>query len=195
MTNGLLLLLSQLGFLSTLSTKTNSHATLVLEGCEDILETREKRLFFLLSIDHRPLSVPSKTVRLVFKEVAHADVVNLAVRLVDILNRLVNPRVPRSIPLDVGPYALTMECMLARIDKEFAIVEYCSEADIAGLGGIDHDVPVFLVASLRSKYLRILRVLFNLAPQLLNFLLIVVKTVAQVLLHVAHFGLLREQIE
>ena len=102
------------------------------------------------------MSVPSKTVCLVFKEVSHADIVDLAVRLVDILDRLVNPRVPRSVTLDVRPYALTMECMLARIDEEFAIVEYCSEADVAGLGRIDHDVPVLLVASLRSKYLRIL---------------------------------------
>ena len=37
--------------------------------------------------------------------------------------------------------------------------------------------------------------LLDLAPQLLNLLLVVVKTVAQVLLHVAHFSLLREQVE
>lgn len=37
--------------------------------------------------------------------------------------------------------------------------------------------------------------LLDLAPQLLNLLLVVVKTVAQVLLHVAHFCLLREQVE
>ena len=102
------------------------------------------------------MSVPSKTVCLVFKEVAHADIVNLAVRLVDILDRLVDPRVPSSVALDVGPYALTMECMLARIDEEFTIVEYCSEADVAGLGWINHDVPVLLMAPLRSKYLRVL---------------------------------------
>ena len=102
------------------------------------------------------MSIPSKTVCLIFKEVAHADIVNLAVRLVDVLDRLVNLRVLRSVALDVGPYALTMECMLARIDKEFAIVEYCSEADIAGLSWINHDVPVLLMASLRSKYLRVL---------------------------------------
>ena len=113
----------------------------------------------------------------------------------DILDRLVDPRVTRSIPLDVRPYALTMERMLARIDEEFAIVEYCSEADVAVLGWIDHDVPVFLVASLRSKYLRVLGVLLDLSPQLLDLLLVVVKAVAQVLLHIAHFSLLREQIE
>ena len=50
--NCLLLLFGELGLLSTLSTKTNSNAALVLEGCEDILEAREERLFFLLSIDH-----------------------------------------------------------------------------------------------------------------------------------------------
>ena len=102
------------------------------------------------------MSVPSKTVCLIFKEVPHADIVNLAVRLVDVLDRLVNPRVLRSVALDIGPYALTMECMLARIDKEFAILEYCSEADVARLGWINHDVPVLLMASLRSKYLRVL---------------------------------------
>ena len=50
--NCLLLLFGELGLLSTLSTKTNSYAALVLEGCEDILEARKERLFFLLSIDH-----------------------------------------------------------------------------------------------------------------------------------------------
>ena len=74
----------------------------------------------------------------------------------DVLDRLVDPWVPRSVALDVGPYALTMECMLARIDEEFAIVEYCAEADVAGLGWINHDVPVLLMAPLRSKYLRVL---------------------------------------
>ena len=74
----------------------------------------------------------------------------------DVLDRLVNLRVFRSVAFDVGPYALTMECMLARIDEEFAIIEYCAEADVAGLGWINHDVPVLLMAPLRSKYLRVL---------------------------------------
>lgn len=88
-----------------------------------------------------------------------------------------------------------MESMLARVYEEFAVVENCTKANVAVLGRVDRDMPVFLVSALRPKYLGVLRVFLNLSPQILDLFLVVVQAVAQVLLHVTHFSLLRKQVK
>lgn len=85
-----------------------------------------------------------------------------------------------------------MEGVLARVHEELTIVEHGSEANVAVLGRVDRDVPVFLMAALRPQYLRVLRVFFDLGPEVFDLFLVVVQAVAQVLLHVTHLSLLRE---
>lgn len=113
----------------------------------------------------------------------------------DVGDRLGNLGVSRRVVLDVGADAFAMESMLAGVDEELAIVKDGAEADVAVLRGVDHDVPVLLMTSLRPQKLSVLRMLFYLRSQLFDLLLVVIKTIAQVLLHIAHFGLLGEQVE
>ena len=82
--------------------------------------------------------------------------------------------------------------MLARVYEELSVVENSSEANVAVLGWVDRDMPVFLVTALGPQYLGVLRVFLNLGPQVLDLFFVVVQAVAQVLLHVTHFSLLRE---
>ena len=84
----------------------------------------------------------------VLKEVTHSDVVNLSVCLVDIGDRLGDLGVSGCVTLYIGPDALTMEGVLAGVDEELTIVKDCSEADIAVLSWVDHDMPVLLVTPL-----------------------------------------------
>ena len=117
------------------------------------------------------------------------------VSLVDFADRLRDARVLRSVTLNVGADALAVERVLARIHEELSVVEDCTEADVAVLRRVDCDVPILHVAALCAKFLSIFRVLCNLAAQKLDLLLVVIQAVAQVLLHVADFGLLREQVK
>jgi hypothetical protein len=55
-----------------------------------------------------------------------------------------------------------MKGVLARVDKEFAIVENRAKANVAVLSRIDSDVPIFLVSTFRAQLFSVLRVLLNL---------------------------------
>ena len=113
----------------------------------------------------------------------------------DIGDRLGNLGVSSSVALDVGPDALAMEGMLAWVNKELTIVKDCAEADVTVLGGVDNDVPILLMTALRAQKFRVLRVLLNLSAKFLDFFFVVIKTVAEMLFHVTHFGLLGEQVK
>lgn len=85
MPDGLLLLLSELRLLSTLSAEPADDATLDLEGREDVLEARQKRLLLLLGGRGVLLAVEDGALLgFVLEEVAHADVVYLPIGLVDV---------------------------------------------------------------------------------------------------------------
>lgn len=55
-----------------------------------------------------------------------------------------------------------MKGVLARVDKEFAIVENCAKANVAVLSRVDSDVSIFLVSTFRAQLFSVLRVLLNL---------------------------------
>lgn len=85
MPDGLLLLLSKLWFLGTLSSKSTGYPTLDLEGREYVLEARQERLLLLDRSSRVLLAVEDGAFfGLVLKEVAHPDVVYLAVGLMDV---------------------------------------------------------------------------------------------------------------
>lgn len=88
-----------------------------------------------------------------------------------------------------------MERMLARIHKELTVVKDCSVADVAVLGRVNRDMSVLLMPSLRSQKLRVLRMLLDLSPEIFDFFLVIIKTIAKMFLHVFDFSLLREEIE
>ena len=190
--NGLLLFLSELRLGLAFTTESASYTSLDGERLEHVREASQKGLLFLLIVDHREFPF---IVVLVLKEIAHLDVVDLTVALVDVRDGLGDLGVSGVVTFDVRPDALTMESMLAWVDKELAIVEDCSEADVTVLSGIDLDVPVLLVASLGPQELGVLRVLLDLSAQIDDLLLIVIEAVAQMVFHVTDFGFLREKIE
>ena len=189
--NGLLLLLSELRLGLAFATESASYTSLDGERLEHVSEASQKGLLFLLIVDHREFPF---IVVLVLKEIAHLDVVDLTVALVDVRDGLGDLGVSGVVTFDVRPDALTMESMLAWVDKELTIVEDCSEADVTVLSGIDLDVPVLLVASLGPQELGVLRVLLDLSAQIDDLLLIVIEAVAQMVFHVTNFGFLREKI-
>ena len=167
-----------------------------MEGREDVLEAREERFLFLLRAGRLLSSKDGGAfVCLILEQVAHANVIDLAVGLMNVSDRLGNLRISCRVVLDVRADALTMEGVQTRIDEELTIVKDCAKADIAVLGRVDRDVLVLLMTSLRTQELSVLRVSLNLVAKLFNLLLVVIKTVAQMLLHVTDFSLLREQIE
>ena len=190
--NGLLLLLSELRLGLAFTTESASYTSLDGERLEHVREASKKGLLFLLIVDHREFPF---IVVLVFKEITHLDVVDLTVALVDVRDGLGDLGVSGVVTFDVRSDALTMESMLAWVDKELAIVEDCSEADVTVLSRIDLDVPVLLVASLGTQELGVLRVLLDLSAQIDDLLLIVIEAVAQMVFHVTDFGFLREKIE
>ena len=199
--DGLLLLLSQLWLLRTFSADASSRASLDLERSEDVLEARQERLLFLLvsSVDHYLLvpvvDVGAITAFIALEEVSHRDVVDLSVGLMDIADSLGYARVLGRVALNVRADTLAVERMQAGVHEELTIVKHSSVADVAVLGRVYRDVPILLMAALRSEKLSILRMLLDLRSELFDLFLVVVKTVAQVLFHVTHLGLLREQVQ
>lgn len=162
MADCLLLLFCELRLLFSISAETNGNTTLDLER-EEVFDAWQEIFLFLLGVNHLDLFISAhSTFTLVLEEITDADVINLSIKLVDVGDGLGNLRVFGGVVLDIRTNTLTMESMLTGIDKELAIVKDCSEANIAVLSGIDHDVTIFLVASLRTQKFRILRMLFNL---------------------------------
>lgn len=196
MADRLLLLLCQLGLLGACVAEAVGDSTLDGEGREHVFEAREDTLLLLLSVDHRgALAAEHGPFVFLLEEVAHADVVNLPIRLMDIGDCLHELGVPRGVLLEVRPDALPMERMLARVHEEVTVVEDGSEADVAVLSRVDRDVPILLVTALRAEQFSVVRVLLDLTPKLFDLLLVVIETIAQVFFHVAHFCLLREQVK
>ena len=173
----LLLLFCELRLLGTSATQAACLATLDLERREHVLEAREQTFLLLLSATHHG-HAPKVPLRLVFEQVAHADVVDLAVGLVDVRDRFGDLGVASRVSFYVRADALPMEGVLAGVDEELAVVKDRTEADVAVLGRVDDDVPVLLMASLRAQQLRVLAMLLDLSSQLLDLLFVVVQTVA-----------------
>lgn len=149
MPDRLLICSGELSLLGAFTTEANSLAMLDLEAGEHVLEAGEERLFLLLGPDDgAPATLTEVPLRLILNHAAHADVVDLTVSLVDVGDGLSNPRVTSCISLNVRPDTLSVEGMLARIDKEFPIVKDRSEADVAVLSRVDHNMPVLLVTPL-----------------------------------------------
>ena len=152
--NSLVLLLGQLGFHGAFAAKTTNDTSLDLEGREDVLEAGEERFLFLLRVVRALLLSATENaafVTLALEQVAHPDVVNLSVSLVDVGDCLLELGISSGVALEVSPDALTMEGVLARVDEELAIVEHRTKANVAVLGRVDRDVPVLLVAALGTQ--------------------------------------------
>lgn len=74
-------------------------------------------------------------------------------------------------------------------------VKNCSKTDVTRLTRVDCNVFVTHAPLLVSQLLSTLRMTFNLFSQSLNFLLIVVQTLAQMLFHVLNFSILRKHMQ
>ena len=163
MADCLLLLFCELRLLFTIPAETNGNATLDLER-EEVFDAWEEIFLFLLGVNHLDLFISSHTTfTLVLEEITDADVINLSIELVDVRDRLGNLRVSSSVVFDIRTNALTMESMLAGINEELTIVKDCAKANVAILSGIDHDMTILLMASLRAEKFRVLRMLFDLS--------------------------------
>mmetsp|Transcript_34544 Transcript_34544/g.25646 ORF Transcript_34544/g.25646 Transcript_34544/m.25646 type:complete len:216 (-) Transcript_34544:211-858(-) len=85
-----------------------------------------------------------------------------------------------------------MECVQAREYIEF-LVEDRLEANVAALTWIDSNVFVSLFSLLLAEYFSVLAVFFKLLLEILDLVVVLVKTFAQVLLHLFNLGLFWEQ--
>ena len=151
-----------------------------------------------MSVNHCGALIASKTAIVTFtlkKLSTHADIVDVVVGLVDLAYRLRNSWVFCSVSFDVRADALTVESMLAGINEEFTVIEDRSKTDVAVLSRVDCYVSILHVPPLRSQLLRILRVLTDLATQVLDLFLIIIQAIAKVLFHVANLSLLWEQVK
>ena len=100
MANRLLLLFSELRLLFTITTQANGYSTLHLER-EEVLDTREEIFLLLLSVDHLNLLISSHTTfSFVLEEVAHADIIDLPIELMDIGDRLGNLGISSRVTFD-----------------------------------------------------------------------------------------------
>jgi len=69
------------------------------------------------------------------------------------------------------------------------------KTDVTSLVRIDRYVFIAHASLLVTKFFSVVRVFFNLLSKVFNLLLIVIKTLAQMLFHIFDFGILREQMK
>lgn len=148
--NNLLLLIVELRFLRTFASKARRASSLDLEGREDVLETREHGLLFLLGVDHCSFLATKHLVAIscILEQVAHLNVVDLSVSFMDVFDRLGNLGAAGRVVLNVSADTLPVEGVQARVHKELTVVEDGSEADVAVLGGTNRNVPILLMSTL-----------------------------------------------
>jgi len=148
------LLLRQLRLLSAFAAKAGLNAALDLERAEDVAETRQQTLLFFLCASHRatlPGEASSTLFEVAVEELAaHANIVDVMVSGMDHADRFGDARVLRRVTLDVGPDALPVEGVPARVHEELAVIEHRPEANVAILRRVYRDVPIFHVAALSA---------------------------------------------